>query len=165
MMKKLLTAALLLASTSVFATTTTFSGYDKPGSSNANTTKINISYTAGSFDLSGVVDPTSWLTWIQNNNSGLYLEGNLISDKGDTFTWSPVISFVNPDPTVWKFNFSNLAAGNYTLQFNLAGGGNYTGSYSISAVTTPVPEPETYGMMLVGLGLMGTIAFRRQKNR
>jgi hypothetical protein len=165
MMKNLLAAALLLASTSVFATTTTFSGYDKPGTSNANTTKISISYTAGSFDLSGEVDPTSWLTWIQNNNSGLYLAGNLISDKGDTYTWSPVLSLTDIDPTVWKFNFSNLAAGNYTLQFNLAGGGNYTGSYSISAVTTPVPEPETYGMMLFGLGLMGTIAVRRQKNR
>jgi hypothetical protein len=165
MMKNLLAAALLLASTSVFATTTTFSGYDKPGTSNANTTKISISYTAGSFDLSGEVDPTSWLTWIQNNNSGLYLEGNLISDKGDTYTWSPVLSLTDIDPTVWKFNFSNLAAGNYTLQFNLFGGGHYTGSYAISAVTTPVPEPETYGMMLFGLGLMGTIAVRRQKNR
>jgi hypothetical protein len=165
MMKNLLAAALLLASTSVFATTTTFSGYDKPGTSNANTTKISISYTAGSFDLSGEVDPTSWLTWIQDNNSGLYLEGNLISDKGDTYTWSPVLSLTDIDPTVWKFNFSNLAAGNYTLQFNLFGGGHYTGNYAISAVTTPVPEPETYGMMLFGLGLMGTIAVRRQKNR
>ncbi|MGQ3089354.1 FxDxF family PEP-CTERM protein [Methylophilus sp.] len=165
MMKNLLAAALLLASSSAFATTTYFDGYDKPGNGNANTTKISISYTAGSFDLSGEVDPTSWLTWIQDKNSGLYLEGNLISDKGDTYTWSPVISLTDIDPTVWTFNFSNLAAGNYTLQFNLAGGGHYTGSYAISAVTTAVPEPETYGMMLFGLGLMGTIAVRRQKNR
>lgn len=163
-MKKLLTAALMLASTSVFATTTTFSGYDQPGTGDSRTTKINISYMTGSFDLSGTLDPSSWLTTIQNNNSGLYFEGTLLSDKGDTYTWSPVISFADLDPTVWKFNFSNLAAGNYTLQFNLLGGGNYTGSYSISAVTSPVPEPETYGMMLVGLGLMGMIAFRRQKN-
>jgi PEP-CTERM motif len=35
--------------------------------------------------------------------------------------------------------------------------------YYISAVT-PVPEPETYAMMLAGLGLMGTIA-RRRKNK
>lgn len=165
MMKKLLAAALLLASTSVFATTATFSGYDQPGSSDSKTTKIDISYNTGSFDLTGTLDPSSWFTWIQNNNSGLYLEGTLFSDKGDTYTWSPVISFTNPDPTVWSFNFSNLAAGNYTLQFNLVGGGNYTGSYTISPITTPVPEPETYGMMLIGLGLMGTIAFRRQKNR
>jgi hypothetical protein len=165
MMKNLLAAALLLASTSVFATTTTFSGYDQPGTSNANTTKISISYTAGSFDLSGEVDPTSWLTWIQDKNSGLYLAGSLISDKGDTYHWAPVLSLTDVDPTVWKFNFSNLAAGNYTLQFNLFGGGHYTGNYAISAVTTPVPEPETYGMMLFGLGLMGTIAVRRQKNR
>lgn len=166
MMKKLLAAALLLASTSVFATTSTFSGYDKPGTSNANTTKISISYNDTSFfNLSGEVDPSSWVTWIQDKNSGLYLEGTLFSDKGDTYTWSPVVSLSDVDPTVWKFNFSNLAAGNYTLQFNLAGGGNYTGSYTVSAVTSAVPEPETYGMMLFGLGLMGTIAMRRQKNR
>ncbi|MDD5364147.1 MAG: PEPxxWA-CTERM sorting domain-containing protein, partial [Gallionellaceae bacterium] len=29
---------------------------------------------------------------------------------------------------------------------------------------TGVPEPETYAMMLAGLGLMGTVA-RRRKNR
>jgi hypothetical protein len=31
------------------------------------------------------------------------------------------------------------------------------------AATTPVPEPETYAMMLAGLGLMGFIARRRKK--
>lgn len=163
-MKKLITAALMLASSSVFATTVNFSGTDLPGTGDSKTTKINISYNTGSFDLSGTLDPSEWITDIQENNSGLYFEGALFSDKGDTYTWSPVISLSDLDPTVWTFNFSNLAAGNYTLQFNLVGGGNYTGSYTISAITTAVPEPETYGMMLVGLALMGTIAFRRQKN-
>jgi hypothetical protein len=32
------------------------------------------------------------------------------------------------------------------------------------AVTSPVPEPETYAMLLAGLGLMGTIALRRKKS-
>jgi hypothetical protein len=40
--------------------------------------------------------------------------------------------------------------------------GGTTNHNAIFTVTT-VPEPETYGMMLVGLGLMGFVA-RRQKN-
>ncbi|MFD1121930.1 FxDxF family PEP-CTERM protein [Methylophilus flavus] len=164
MMKKLLAAALMLASTSVFATTATFSGHDPLGSSEAKTSKVTISYTAGNFDLSGVLDPS--LRLLNETNSGLYNGLTLVSDADDTFTYSPIIFPLHDfDLTRYTFSFSNLAAGTYTLKFNLILGGNYTGNYTISPVTIPVPEPETYGMMLVGLGLMGTIALRRQKNR
>jgi hypothetical protein len=48
-----------------------------------------------------------------------------------------------------------FAAGDYTMLV----GGNATGSagglYNITAVTAPVPEPETWGMLLAGLGLIG----------
>ena len=162
-MKKLLTAALMLASTSVFATTTTFSGHDPLGSSEAKTSKITISYTGGNFDLTGVLDPNFRL--LNETNSGLYNGLTLISDADDTFTYSPIIFPLHAlDLTRYTFSFANLAAGTYTLKFNLILGGNYTGSYTTSAVSIPVPEPETYSMMFVGLILMGTIAFRRQKN-
>jgi len=45
-------------------------------------------------------------------------------------------------------------------------GGNSTRSYSIDNVvltaTAPVPEPETYAMMLAGLGAVGFMARRRE---
>jgi hypothetical protein len=48
-----------------------------------------------------------------------------------------------------------FAAGAYTMIV----GGNATGSsgglYNIAAVTAPVPEPEAWGMLLAGLGLIG----------
>jgi hypothetical protein len=39
-------------------------------------------------------------------------------------------------------------------------GGLYNGAISVAAV----PEPETYAMLLAGLGVMGFIARRRNKS-
>jgi len=60
--------------------------------------------------------------------------------------------------------------------FNQAGFGDYRialettitsvggGAESFSAIASPIPEPETYGMMIAGLGLLGFIARRRKTN-
>jgi hypothetical protein len=51
------------------------------------------------------------------------------------------------------------------------GPSNYTFTFYKSSsnqdfiVATPVPEPGTYGMMLIGVGLIGTIASRRRKSK
>ena len=52
-------------------------------------------------------------------------------------------------------------SGNYFLKVTgtLGGTGSYNGNITLA---TPVPEPETYGMMLAGLGLMGFLARRRK---
>lgn len=44
-----------------------------------------------------------------------------------------------------------------------AGGVSFLVNGSNVASITPVPEPESYAMLLAGLGLMGTIARRRNK--
>ena len=61
-----------------------------------------------------------------------------------------------------SFSFSNLAAGTYRLAASgsVDGFGAAFGGYTVTAV----PEPETFAMLLAGLGLMGTIA-RRRKNQ
>ena len=43
----------------------------------------------------------------------------------------------------------------------LGSGGLYNGSISVSAV----PEPESYAVLLAGLGVMGAIAMRRNKSK
>ncbi len=43
-----------------------------------------------------------------------------------------------------------------TLVFRVTGAGDsYAGSLGAAAVTTAVPEPSTYAMMFLGLGLIG----------
>ncbi len=62
-----------------------------------------------------------------------------------------------------SLNVGPLVTGNYYLVVqgvaNGTGGGLYSGAISVS----PVPEPETYGLFLAGLGLLGTIMTRRRK--
>jgi hypothetical protein len=61
------------------------------------------------------------------------------------------------------FSFAGVTAGNYDLSAtgSVAGGGSnfIQAQYTI----TPVPEPESYAMLLAGLGVMGAIARRRNK--
>lgn len=63
----------------------------------------------------------------------------------------------NPDD---GFSFAGLSAGTYTITFAGSGQGGYGGFYS---VTSLVPEPETYGLMLAGLAAGGFIVLRRGK--
>jgi hypothetical protein len=55
-------------------------------------------------------------------------------------------------------------AGWVKLTNGVAGaGGTMQGTYPISqSITAAVPEPETYAMMLAGLGLLGFVARRRR---
>jgi PEP-CTERM motif len=44
-----------------------------------------------------------------------------------------------------------------------ATGVQYIVFYDSLAVTAAIPEPETYALMMVGLGLLGFVARRRKK--
>lgn len=59
------------------------------------------------------------------------------------------------------------ASGNYAFDFYFAErhttGSNLTITTSLNLVAAPVPEPETYAMLLAGLGLLGVVARRRKQ--
>ena len=77
-----------------------------------------------------------------------------------------------------SINTLTLAAGYHTLnlyglegccdgfqqaQFRIGGIGDFT-TFSVSDNLTPVPEPETHAMLLVGLGLLGFAIWNRKPN-
>jgi len=62
-------------------------------------------------------------------------------------------------------NFSSLRAGLFGVASNATGGNEtFFMANSTALPPTAIPEPETYAMMLAGLGMLGFIARRRKRN-
>lgn len=63
---------------------------------------------------------------------------------------------------VWTLSTASpLLVGNYYLQVSGTMVSTTSGSYGGAVMLAPVPEPETYGMLAAGLGLVGFMARRR----
>ncbi len=75
-----------------------------------------------------------------------------------SFESMPGFNFINPLGTTPLSKV--LDAGSYKISFKNAL--NSTGSWTGGITVAAVPEPETYALMLAGLGLIGFSARRRQ---
>jgi len=64
-----------------------------------------------------------------------------------------------------SFNIAStlLAPGSYVLEIAGKVTGTTSGNYNGTLNVSPVPEPETYGMLLGGLALVGVVARRKAK--
>lgn len=102
--------------------------------------------TAASWSLTGPANP------LANTNPGFFGTLFAANNPGPGGT-------IGADQQV-SFTWNNLSAGNYTLAFGTGLGSLKVDDVQISV--TAVPEPETYAMMLAGLGLIGTIVRRRK---
>ena len=68
--------------------------------------------------------------------------------------------------TNYFLSLSPVTSGSYALSFSNAGGDNVGMLLdNVRIIAAPVPEPETYAMLLAGLGLMGGIARRRSQGK
>jgi hypothetical protein len=122
------------------------------GSANSVTTSINLD------SILGLTDLRARLYTGSVHQTGSVAIGTVIEHWGTTVNYSPTVS-----ATTVVLNPVSLLAGTYTLQIKgtVAGlsGGSYAGVLNIA---NPVPEPETYAMLLAGLGLMGFMSRRRK---
>ena len=116
--------------------------------------------------VSGSVLPPTMLT----SPSSLWLYDNALAPDGPTVFALGGVAFTTPGSREWNLwgnssDESNVSVpGAYTLWSKVVGAqGTYdvqtTGTLTISAI----PEPETYAMLLAGLGLMGFVARRRRQ--
>ncbi len=117
---------------------------------------FNFTITASTFNsFFATFDFPGYLLGVTSFSTGLYNSTN-----------STLLAPGVPSTTA-PFAFSQIAvsplvAGTYNLHVNgtvEAGGGSYFGGITV----TPIPEPETYAMMLAGLGFIGFVASRRKR--
>ena len=141
-----LAAAALLAATPSFATTGSF--FD-PGSSTFFFGSLNINSNT-SFDdvftlVAGAGLPVGVYTF-EGDISGSKLAFDSVTLNGTPFDLTDALPVIIE--VIGK-------AGSFTT-----GKANYQGSLALTAA--PVPEPETYALMLAGLGAVGFAARRRK---
>jgi hypothetical protein len=144
---------------------------------NLNTTQFNARDGNGASPGNGGTNPThlkplaSWEilnTW--GANSTFYGPSwNVVLGAGNTFTGTLATEgFIH-----WFYGYDEdvggktaLAAFGQSSELSFVGSYQLQGNdltYSMTVSTAPIPEPETYAMMLAGLGVLGVAARRRKQ--
>ena len=116
----------------------------------------DLATTAGqTYQVSFAYSPRTGVS-ADSNPISVYWEGNLVN----TYTGT---TSANTDWTVYTLDLKATTNGSQ-LQFKAVGtDDSYGGSLDKISVTAAVPEPETYAMLLAGLGLVGFAARRKKR--
>lgn len=97
-----------------------------------------------------------------SGGTGLGITGLSLYDVGGGAVVTSGTSQSSGALDVWTLTSNNLTAGNYYLQVSGNVVSDESASFGGAVSLVPVPEPETYGMMLGGLGILACLARRRR---
>jgi hypothetical protein len=92
---------------------------------------------------------------------GLDITGLNVYDDDDTLVATGT-SLLTGATDVWTVSGDNLENGDYYIRVNGNLVSDEGASFGGAVMLMPVPEPEAYGMMLGGLGILGFLARRRK---
>ncbi len=172
--KTLALGAALFASQSAIAANYNFGLMGPPANAviTVNTSSLSLISDTFTFSLASSADVSGKTSENGKYQFGFILSGadvksvTLYNNASNTLM-KVYEGLTNLDLTPASFTFEDLAAGSYSILVNgISGFGK--GSYSVTLATTSVttvasavPEPESFAMMLVGLGLIGFTARRK----
>jgi hypothetical protein len=147
-----LAAALAVAALPSFAAQSTFSG-----SLNGTDQTVSTFAASGSFtSVINFVNSTGFSAWLTNGSSTFnYVPSSHMSLGGGLY----VIDSYSLGGSLANSNWSVHVRGT---------GGTFDGSstYGVGSLpSAPVPEPESYAMLLAGLGALGFMGRRRQTKK
>ena len=134
-----------------------------------NTWTLKQTFQSG---LAGQVTAASGLSWTVQQDGLRNITGRKNADGSyDIYANTSTVSNdaahdlgADPNEVVHiKINASSTAVNDSFDVVATAAVGQRFGGVALSAVTVPVPEPETFAMLLAGLGLIGAAVRRRQK--
>jgi hypothetical protein len=104
-------------------------------------------------------------TAVANDGASLKLNDALVDlFMGNVGSGTPIGEFAFGS-TASSSTFTSLAAGSYYYSVSGKVGANAkAASYALTSQVSPVPEPESYALMLAGLGAGGFIFLRRRNH-